>query len=261
MNGLAEAEYTGDEDGNVCGFDNEGQPHESPLKRSRPRKTPGRPKQSKKGTSNFHAHSTRANVSDEAEFFDLNAISSDDEEDGVHAAPSIPRPPVRAHTTMATTKKNHLRQPVEAVGEFSASNDIFSDDEQDRLRSDPVVITRSHHRSGPVLASPGQPPRIPAQKQQAFYSVDIAGDDNDLSDTSLRPLAKSSPLRPSKRKKGLTVRAGEVDFFGCESQIAIPTGGDDENGTEKGLIGAFSGLALSLPEKRGKFQDVIELSD
>jgi structure-specific endonuclease subunit SLX1 len=90
--------------------------HVSPPKCGRPRKAmggPAKPKQTKgtKRKSKLLAHPTYVNVSDEGEFFDLNAISSDDEGDGVRPAPCAPHMPSRVPNITATATKIRRSHP------------------------------------------------------------------------------------------------------------------------------------------------------
>jgi hypothetical protein len=228
--------------------------HVSPPKCGRSRKAmggPAKPKQTKgtKRKSKLLAHPA---VSDEGEFFDLNAISSDDEEDGVRPAPCTPHMPSRVPNITATATKKPLQLPIDNDREFFDLNDISSDDEPNGVPS--PILQRS---VVPIPASSKQPTRVPTTQRP--YLMGITEEEGDEfvmplipGQRSRNPPTRCAPVS-TRRKKQPILKIGEVDFFSLESRQM------DENAVEGRLAKALSSLSVSSP--RCQDEDVIELSD
>jgi hypothetical protein len=173
--------------------------------------------------------------SDNREFFDLNAISSDNEDDGVPAAPKS-----TYHGLKAGSRPTRMEHPPTNI--FPSSSIAIYPPPSDYMAVDSDIDT--HLARSPKISTTSSSPiqSIPHPR---------------LSPTPIR--------RPTKSKKRILAKPGEVDFFNVQSRT-MP----DSDDASPGLVRALSTLSISSPqgssERRPMLEssegmDVIEISD
>lgn len=247
-------------------------------------------------------HHTKARTDDDGrEFFDLNAITSDSEDDGVPPVPKyIPtarRPFDRPNATPGPSRPPwtpHLRLMVQPSNdadddrEFFDLNVISSGDEEDGVPVAPIgsalpfkTGSRRTYMEQPPIPNVLTSPRAPVHTSCLATDSDIEMHVVFPAGRSKKPKAPAPPLhsipRPSpspsptrsqaKPKKRIVAKKGEVDFFDLHSQVT--SGMEGTLGTPA-LVQAFSTLSVSSPprspERRlvptiSRNADVIEISD
>ncbi|KAA1471894.1 hypothetical protein DENSPDRAFT_146391 [Dentipellis sp. KUC8613] len=249
--------------------------------------------------------------SDEEEYFDLNAISADDEEDDappapqrhVHPTPSRSRGAARRRAPgpsrskagpsrlNPSPKRNRSPPSPTTQGEFFDLNAISDDTEDDGAPPAPSrarMAGATHRNAGKSAARGGTPPahppaksptraprRKPAAKakERPQFNIFDFPEDNEARGDPLQattwPARASSPSiefpefrskkpaprpRPGRRRGQLVLQDGEEDFFANETQAIAPS-----SGSEPAPIGAQRARNIPLQHRKRHAQDSPEV--